>query len=74
MKDRNDPGTEELCLGVPKAPANADPERSALLTVADARSPRERSEARDPVPDSRTRSDERRRLAFAGVPTMALYS
>jgi hypothetical protein len=37
------------------------------------RSLRERSEERDPVPDSRTRSDERRRLGFAGVPTMAFY-
>jgi alkylhydroperoxidase family enzyme len=37
------------------------------------RSLREPSEERDPVPDSRTRSDERRRLGFAGVPTMAFY-
>jgi hypothetical protein len=73
MKDRNDPGTEELCLGVPKAPANADPERSALVTVADTRSLRERSEDRDPVLDPRTRSDERGRLGFAGVPTLAFY-
>ena len=49
MKDRNDPGTEELCLGVPKTPANAAPERSALVTVADARNLRERSDARHPA-------------------------
>jgi hypothetical protein len=48
----------------PEPEPAAAPQSGALVTVAEARSLRERSEARDPVPDSRTRSDERRRLGF----------
>jgi hypothetical protein len=55
-------------------PEPAAAQRSgALVTVAARGSLRERSEARDLVPDSRTRSNKRRRLGFAGVPTMAFY-
>ena len=62
MKVCSVPETTELPdLGPPcpvREPAAA-PRSGTLVTVADARSLRERSEERDPVPDSRTRSDER---------------
>jgi len=76
MKVRSVPETTELPGLDPPCPepeSAAAPRSGALVTAADARNLRERSEVRDLLPDPRTRSDKRRQLGFAGVPTLAFY-
>jgi hypothetical protein len=77
MKVRSVPETTELPdldPPVPEPEPAAAPRTGALVIAADARNLRERSEARNLLPDARTRSDKRRQLGFSGGPTMAFYA
>jgi hypothetical protein len=75
MKVRSLPETTELPgldSPYPEPEPVAAPRSGALVTVADARNLRERSEGRAAL--SRVRRDDRCRLGFAGFPTLAFYS